>query len=189
MNQFHVADEGRVRAALRAVLHDAAVLLRRGHKLTTFVNTVRQRLLDIDVLARLASPHRGERVPVVRCGDGNRVNLLVLQGLADVLVESGRFALGGLDIFSAAFEHLRIHVAQRDVLGFILHSEDILDVASALAVEADGAHADAIVCAEHFAGGHRARHDHGGGCLSDKLSASELHIEFLVVRATGAVVV
>ena len=46
---------------------------------------------------------------------------------------------------------------------------------AALAVEADGADADAVVRAEHLAGGHRAAHDYRGGGSSEKLSSSQFH--------------
>src|SRR5438876_8828360 len=54
------------RAALRAVLHDAAVLLGGAHELASFPQVVRAWLLDVDVFARLARPDRHQRVPMVR---------------------------------------------------------------------------------------------------------------------------
>ena len=56
VDQLHVANERRVGAALGAVLDDAVVLFGGGHKLPAFINVVRHRLLDIDILARLTAP-------------------------------------------------------------------------------------------------------------------------------------
>ena len=47
-------------------------------------DVVRARLLDVHVLARLAGPDGLQRVPVVRGGDGDRVDVLVVEHLADV---------------------------------------------------------------------------------------------------------
>ena len=44
-----------------------------------FPDVVRYRLLDVDVLAGLHRPDRGQRVPVVGGGDGDRVDLLVVE--------------------------------------------------------------------------------------------------------------
>jgi hypothetical protein len=48
-------------------------------------------------------------------------------------------------------------------------------VAAALAVEADGANADAIIRPEHFAFGHGAGHDHRGRRLAEEVSSSQFH--------------
>src|SRR5436309_11266272 len=45
---------------------------------------VRHRLLDVNVLAGLAGPDRGQRVPMVGRGDADDVDLLVLEDPAQV---------------------------------------------------------------------------------------------------------
>ena len=86
VNQFHITDERGVRAALRSVLHNAAIFLRCRHDLTTFKNVVRKWLLDINVLAGLTRPHRRERMPMVWRSNGHSVDFLVGQRVADVFV-------------------------------------------------------------------------------------------------------
>src|SRR5262249_46351657 len=71
-------------ALLRAVLHDALVLPGRLDAAAAFDHVVAQRLLDVDVLAGLAGPDGHQRMPVVRRGDGEGVQLLVVEGLPDV---------------------------------------------------------------------------------------------------------
>src|SRR5207344_1634196 len=84
LHRFH---DVRRRAALLADLHHAAVLARGGDDLLAFENVVARRLLAIDVLARLDGPDGGEHVPVIRRGDGDRVDALILEGLAHVYVD------------------------------------------------------------------------------------------------------
>ena len=76
-------------AALRAVRDDPLVLPRGLDALAPLEHVVAARLLHVDVLAGLAGPDRQQRVPVVAGGDGDRVEVLVFQGLADVLEALG----------------------------------------------------------------------------------------------------
>ena len=154
------------------MLHDAAILFSRGHQLSSLINAVRERFLDIDVLARLAGPDRRQRMPVIGRGDGDGIDLLVLQRLADVSVFLWCLALGSLDGFGAPLEHVGIDVAQGDIFRLIFHAQDVPDMGAALAIESDGTHPDAAVGAEHLARGHRAGDDHRRGGFSKKLSAS-----------------
>ena len=172
VNQLHVANERRVRATLRAVLHDFAVLFRGGHELPAFENVVGKRLFDVHVLARLAGPDRRQRVPMVRRRDGHRVDALVGERLANIAIQFGPLALGFFDDLRAALEDIGVDVAKRDVFGFILHFEDVLDVRAALAVEADRANADSAI---HVARGGRtggSRGNYGGGTGRQKGSSS-----------------
>ena len=84
-----------VRAALRAGLDDAVVFARRLDHLAAFPDVVRDRLLDVDVLARLAGPDDDQRMPVVRRGDGDGVDVLVFEQLADIGVGLHRLAFVG----------------------------------------------------------------------------------------------
>ena len=76
----------RVRAILRAGLHDAVVLPRRFHHLAAFPHIVRDRLFHIHILARLAAPDRNQRMPVIWRGGRDRVNVFVVQELAQVAI-------------------------------------------------------------------------------------------------------
>src|SRR5258707_15511419 len=112
---------------------------------------------------------------VIRRGASHAVDFLVLQLLAHVFVFFWRFALRALDRLCAAFEHLQIHVAQRDIFSLVFKGEDIFDVRTALTVKTDCANADAAIGAKHLAGSHRAPDQHGGGGLTEKLSSSQVH--------------
>ena len=105
--------ECRAGSALRAHLDHAAVLSGRGDHLPAFPDIVRQRLFHVDVFARLARPHGGQGVPMVRRGDDDGVDILVVKQFADIAVNG--------DIVAAVLERLgftvqvgTVHVAQRD---------------------------------------------------------------------------
>ena len=69
-------------AVLRADLHHAAVLAGRFDHLAAFPDAPGGRLLDVDVLARLAGPDRLQRVPVVLRAETDGVDRLVVEQLA-----------------------------------------------------------------------------------------------------------
>ena len=81
----HPAEE-RARPVLGADLDHAAELAGRRHHLLPFPQVVRERLLDVDVLAGLAGPDRRQGVPVVRQGDEHRVDALVVEDFAGVVI-------------------------------------------------------------------------------------------------------
>jgi hypothetical protein len=58
---------------------------------------VRSRLFDVNVLAGLAGPDGGQRVPVIRGGNGDRGDVLVLQDAANVLFDAWGVFLPGVD--------------------------------------------------------------------------------------------
>src|SRR5262249_1911974 len=76
-------------AALRAGLADAVELAGRLDDAPALADVVADRLLDVDVLAVLQRPDGRQGVPVVRRGDGDDVDRLVFDDLADVLLELG----------------------------------------------------------------------------------------------------
>src|ERR1035438_2553034 len=61
-------------ANLRAMLHHAIVFFRRANELAAFPEVVRAGLLDIDILAGLASPDGHQRMPMIWCGKRDRIN-------------------------------------------------------------------------------------------------------------------
>ena len=75
------------------MLDDPAVLLGRLDHLAAFEDVVAARLLDVDVLARLAGPDRRQRVPVVRRGDADHVDVLAVVDLAEVGLGLGLVAV------------------------------------------------------------------------------------------------
>ena len=159
---LNALDDFRAGAVLRAVLNDAAVTARGADGLLAFESIVRERLFDIDVLARLAGPYRAQRVPVIRRGLEHHVDRLVFEQLADVVVNGGLVA-GAFDVVAETLGHDRlVDVAQRgqlDVLG-----GEFLDggnVRAPPAAQADHRRADAVVGAQP-PGGKRRRAEHRG---------------------------
>src|ERR1051325_9359465 len=119
MNEFHVADQGRAGAALRPVLNDATVFFPCGYELSPFIDTMRERLLHIDILSGLARPDCRQRMPVVGRGDGDGIDFLIVERLTDIFVFLWRFPLGALDNFCASLQNIGIYVAERHIFGFI----------------------------------------------------------------------
>ena len=76
----------RPRALLRADLHDALVPSGHVDHPPPLADEQRQRLLDVDVLARGAGQHRHQGVPVVGRRDDDRVHVAVVEQLAEVAV-------------------------------------------------------------------------------------------------------
>ena len=66
------------------VLHDAVVLASRLDHLSAFPEIVGDRLFDIHVFARLASPDRNQCMPVIGGCRGDGVDTLVFEQLANV---------------------------------------------------------------------------------------------------------
>src|SRR4051812_23316387 len=125
VNQFHVADERRIGAVLRAMLDDSLVFLCRFDELPAFENVMAEGFFNIDVLARLAGPNGRQRVPVVWGGDRDGVDALVGERLTNVAILLWFFTLRFLNERCAAFEHLGVDIANRYIFGFILHAEDV----------------------------------------------------------------
>jgi hypothetical protein len=109
---LHGAGPAFVGPALHAVLHDEALrggFGGRGHELGAFDEVVAHRLLDIDMLAVLQGGERDQDVAVIRCGDGDGIDVFVSAALAEIavglhldalLVEIGDLLVhhGGIDI-------------------------------------------------------------------------------------------
>ena len=71
-------------AALGADLHQAVVLPRGVDHLPAFPDVMRERLLHVDVPARLAGPDRRQGVPVLHRRHRNDVQILAIHQPADV---------------------------------------------------------------------------------------------------------
>ena len=160
-------------ALLGAVLDDPFVLARRLDALAAFEHVVAARLLDVHVLARLAGPDRDQRMPVVAGGHRDRVQVLVLQRLADVLEALGLRAALVLDLLDAVGEQAAVRIDQvRDLDAGDL--QELADVVAAAAADAGHAEADRVVGPQHVArrlragDGERGRHA-GGRRLTKEL--------------------
>ena len=92
------------------MLHNPVVFRRRAHQLSALPQIVGTGLLYIDVLVGLAGPNGHQGMPVVRGGDRNRVNRLVLEQLAEISI-SLRLDPQLLDLGDALPQHVIIDVA------------------------------------------------------------------------------
>ena len=146
-------------AALGAGLDDAVVLARELDNAAPFADVVRNRLLDVHILAGLDGPDRGQGVPVVGSGDGHRVHVLALEQLPDVRVGlDGPTPVGKLP--GAAGQHVAVAIAQRGQAG-ALRLAQRANVAAALPMEADHSHPDIVVGAVHLRPDGRRQADGG----------------------------
>ena len=145
---LHSFDNRLAGAAVRAVLHNPVVLLDGAQQLPAFPPVVGERLFDVDVFARLAAPDGLQRMPVVGRGDGNRVNGLVIQQLAQV--DESRRPLDShlLDFAQPLVQDVLIHVAESGDF-HVLHVAVLFYVRPALPVQANHRNAHAVVRAKH----------------------------------------
>src|SRR5262249_49377259 len=107
-------DHGRPAAALIAHLHHTIVLAGSGHHPFALLGVMAAGLLNIHMFAGLASNNRSWRVPVIRCGDGECINTLVIEDLAEVfdaLRHFGRLRLLLANDTQCALNPPIIHVA------------------------------------------------------------------------------
>ena len=153
--------QARVRTTLGSALDDPVVPLRRPHQLPPLPDVVGYGLLQVDIFARLACPDAHQRMPVVRRGDGHRIDLVVVQELPEIGV--------GLHRLLALFEALHltgqdhaVHIAQRRHAHAFQPAEPI-DVGAPPAVQANHTDADVFVGAAHAArhGSQGKGHDSG----------------------------
>ena len=84
----------RIRAALRAVLHDQAPPAGRLPKEPRLAQVVAAGLLDVDVLAGVAGENRCRSVPVVRGGHDHRVDAGIVEDPPEVGAAIGGGKLG-----------------------------------------------------------------------------------------------
>ena len=130
-------------AGLRAGLHDAVELARHFDDPASLPHVVRDRLLDINIFAGLHGPDGAERVPVVRRGEADDINVLVLQQLADVGVSFD--LLPQVPVFlDLPVKNGLVHVAQRDHAG-AFDLAQALDVVHAASAKPDDGKADVVV--------------------------------------------
>ena len=74
---------------LGADLHDAVVFRHSLHHLAALGQRVRERLFDIDILARFAGHDHGDGVPMVRGCNDHRLNVFVVEDRAKVFEAFG----------------------------------------------------------------------------------------------------
>ena len=109
-----------------------------------FHETVRNGLLAIDVLARLAGGNEGDGMPVIGCADNDRVDVLLLQQLAEVLDLLGRRPASVDDIGCRVVQVRCVHVADGGHFD-PLEPHQLLLVCPAHAAAADQAEHDPVI--------------------------------------------
>ena len=131
---------------LGAVLNDDAVFLLGFDRHAAFADVVAHGFFDVNVLAGLGGPNGDQRVPVVGRGDGNRIDVFVVERPADVVDAFGFvLAFGPFgDAVHRPAQHVFIHVGQIGDFDVVL-AEPTADVGPAAAVQARDGDADAVV--------------------------------------------
>ena len=147
----------RVAAILRPHLHHLAGLFSRFHHRFAFLNSVRERFLDIDVLAGLERRQEHGIVQMLGRGDDHGVDARVLQQIEVILVRLRRVAAHGLDTVFGA-RHMRcIGVAHGSYLRQVL-APGVKPVHQVVAARTNADPTDAngarsILCAENTGSG------------------------------------
>src|SRR5690348_2426528 len=101
-------------------------------------------LFNIDVLARLASPDAHQCVPVVRRGDGDSINGLVVEQLTQVLVAFGSGMAHLFNLRLTLANQRFIRVAQSSDLD-VLKAGQLMDVILPAPVQSDHRNAHPVV--------------------------------------------
>ena len=149
-------------AILRAVLDDAIVFSRRFDQVAALGNVMAARFFDVRVLARLAGPNAQKRVPMGWRGDGDDVQILVVQNRSQISNALGRIAAAALHHFAARIEQAAVGIDQIGDLD-VLHAAVRLNMIHATPVDAGHRDANPIIGAQHSARSSRAAAGKGGG--------------------------
>jgi hypothetical protein len=136
-------------ALLRADLDDAVIFSRCLDHLAAFPYLVRCGFFDIDVFARLAGPDGDKRMPMVGRRGGDRVDLLVLQKLANVGVGFELDVVLLIKTCSLFFEVIAVNITDSHQPNALALLAEILHVAATLAADTDDGDANVIISAEH----------------------------------------
>src|ERR1700735_3812003 len=113
-------DGVRRRALLSSHLHELLILLLSLHQHRSLSRVVAAGPLDIDMFARLQTGNGHRRVPVIRGGNRDGVDILLLKEVAKVLVGRRRFAHLFLGRRWEFFENIAVHIADIGDSGGIL---------------------------------------------------------------------
>ena len=173
---------------LRAHLDDAVVAAGRVDHHPPFADGERERLFDVDVLARLAGQHGRDRVPVIRRADDHRVDVLAIEDAAEVARRERRRLIEVLlDALGRLGDLLVVHVAEGDALR--AEAQGVAQNAAPLAATTDEADANPPVGAgdavlgrgvqrDRRGGGQQGSScDSGGDVLDEGAAAARLHAD------------
>ena len=149
-------------AGLAAVLANAIVFFYGADELAAFEGVMRAGLFDVDVFRGLAAPNGDERVPMIGSGDGDGVDFLVFEELANVEVTLGLGQAHFFDVAEALVEDVFVDITESGEFdtGDVRKAVDVILAAAADSADGD---ADAIVGAENFAAQRERCRAHGNG--------------------------
>src|ERR1700733_12510286 len=174
---FHRFDQTGIGTPLAAMLADAIVFFDGGDELPPFERIVRARFFDVDIFAGLQRPDADQRMPMIRRGNRDGVDLFVFEKFANVGVRLRFRTTEFFDVGEALIENVFIDVAERgdfDVAHFI-EAVNVIDTAAARAADGD---AHAIVRAEdgvRLESERGGADGEGGGRGFDEVSAFDGH--------------
>jgi hypothetical protein len=137
-----------ITAALGAVLHDASVFAGGFDQDATFFDVVAEGFFDINILAGLAGPDRHQRMPVVRRGDAEHVEVFVFESLADILNTNRRTPLLFLDTAEVFGEGSGIGIDQVSNLD-ARQSQKSADVSTTATVQPGNSDTHSVIGAQH----------------------------------------
>jgi hypothetical protein len=129
---------------LRPGLDDTVVLACGRDGLLAFPDAVTNRLFHVNIFARLARPDRHQRVPVIRRGGGDRVDLLAFEKFPNIGITGGSRLAGAGDDPRGSLQNGRIHIAKRRN-SYARQRKILVDVKAAAVVAADLREADVLV--------------------------------------------
>lgn len=134
------------------MLDDAVVFSGGIEGDAAFVDVVAARFFYVDVFTGLAGPDGDERMPVIRGGDGDGVDVFVFEDFADVGLGFGGGFGFVLNFFELGGEEAAIGIDEIGDLD-VFQAEVFVDVAVAAAVDSGDGDADGFVSAAEIAGG------------------------------------
>ena len=145
---------------LKTRLHDAVVLVCRLNQSLAFLDCVRNRFLQVNVLAGLASQNADDRMPVIRRSNDDRIDRGIVEDSTEVLMPEGSRLLVLGDGFSGSRFQRRVHVTQRG--NFCTgHLSQPFGQVLALIPHADDPDSNRVSLIRH--GGRRRKRNHSGG--------------------------
>ena len=92
------------------MLHNAVIFLSGLHQFAPFIYIVGNGFFNVGILAGLTGPDPDQGMPVVAGGYGYRIQILVLQGLANILNTLGTFTLFAFNGAGPTFKESAVRI-------------------------------------------------------------------------------
>ena len=148
MEEFYRCQRICSRSVLKTYLYKDIILLCRLNHFLAFPDGVTRWFFHINMLSRLTAPNGGKRMPVIGHGDGDRVDILIIQNLAYVPFCLGFISMFFFQFFDTAREKIFITITDRmnsDIGNF----GKSVNMRSSLAVNTHNCQVDAVIGAKH----------------------------------------